>query len=91
MITVVAVVNSVVYMLNNILCYMRVIPALKYNKICFRGLQIKSFTLFTDEAVVSSVSLYLDVDFERKVLCGKVDLTVDKKETEVTHVVSLVA
>ncbi|PNF40549.1 Leukotriene A-4 hydrolase [Cryptotermes secundus] len=39
-----------------------------------------------DEAEVSSVSLYLDVDFERKVLCGKVDLTVDKKKAEVTHV-----
>jgi hypothetical protein len=47
--------------------------------------------LFTDEAEVSSVSLYLDVDFERKVLCGKVDLTVDKKKAEVTRVVSLVA
>lgn len=47
--------------------------------------------MFADEAEVSSVSLYLDVDFERKVLCGKVDLTVDKKKAEVTHVVSLVA
>jgi hypothetical protein len=56
----------------------------------FKGLQIKSFILFTDEAEVSSVSLYLDVNFERKVLCGKVNLTVDKKKADVTHVVSLV-
>jgi hypothetical protein len=47
--------------------------------------------LFTDEAEVSSVSLYLDVNFERKVLCGKVDLTVDKKKADVAHVVSLIA
>jgi hypothetical protein len=32
------------------------------------------------------VSLYLNVNFERKVLCGKVDLTVDKKKADVTHV-----
>jgi hypothetical protein len=32
------------------------------------------------------VSLYLDVNFERKVLCGKADLTVDKKKADVTHV-----
>jgi hypothetical protein len=44
--------------------------------------------LFTDEAEVSSVSLYLDVNFERKVLHGKVDLTVVKKKADVTHVVS---
>jgi len=46
--------------------------------------------LFTEEAVVSSVALYLDVNFQRKVLCGEVNLTVDKKKAEVTHVVSLV-
>ncbi|KAJ4447961.1 hypothetical protein ANN_09971, partial [Periplaneta americana] len=39
------------------------------------------------EAAVSSVSLYLDVDFERKVLAGKADLTVEKKKAEVTHVI----
>jgi hypothetical protein len=44
----------------------------------------------TGEAAVSSVGLYLDVNFERKVLSGRVDLTVDKKKAEVTHVVSLV-
>ncbi|XP_069682260.1 leukotriene A-4 hydrolase isoform X2 [Periplaneta americana] len=40
-----------------------------------------------EEAAVSSVSLYLDVDFERKVLAGKADLTVEKKKAEVTHVI----
>jgi len=44
----------------------------------------------TEEAAVSSVGLYLDVNFERKVLSGRVDLTVEKKKAEVTHVVSLV-
>jgi hypothetical protein len=44
----------------------------------------------TDEAAVSSVGLYLDVNFERKVLSGRVDLTVEKKKAEVTRVVSLV-
>lgn len=39
-----------------------------------------------EEAAVSSVGLYLDVNFERKVLSGRVDLTVDKKTAEVTHV-----
>lgn len=39
---------------------------------------------------MSSVGLYLDVNFERKVLSGRVDLTVEKKKAEVTHVVSLV-
>jgi hypothetical protein len=39
-----------------------------------------------DEAEVSSVNLYLDVNFERKILCRKVGLTIDKKKAEVTHV-----
>jgi len=44
----------------------------------------------TEEAAVSSVGLYLDVNFERKVLSGRVDLTVEKKKAEVTRVVSMV-
>lgn len=60
--------------------------AIKY----FKGMQINYFILLTEEAAVSSVGLYLDVNFERKVLSGRVDLTVEKKKAEVTHVVSLV-
>jgi hypothetical protein len=59
-------------------------------KVCFKVIQFNYFILFTDEAAVSSVGLYLYVDFERKVLSGRVDFTVEKKKAEVTHVVSLV-
>ncbi|KDR13370.1 leukotriene A-4 hydrolase [Zootermopsis nevadensis] len=40
-----------------------------------------------EEAAVSSVDLYLDVDFDHKVLSGRADLTVDKKKDDVTHVI----
>lgn len=40
-----------------------------------------------EEAVVTAISLYLDVNFERKILSGKANLTVEKKKSEITHVI----
>ncbi|KAJ9599849.1 hypothetical protein L9F63_009889 [Diploptera punctata] len=40
-----------------------------------------------EDAVVTAINLYLDVNFENKVLTGKANLTVEKKKSEVTHVI----
>ena len=41
-----------------------------------------------EDAVITSINLYLDVNFERKVLSGKANLHVEKRRSDVTHVVS---